>query len=476
MITKELLQELYEYAQQMRLLYVEDDSDIRENTTALFQSFFPSITLAENGKEGLKTYESGEFDLVVSDILMPEMNGVAMVREIKKRNPQQKVIITSACDESDYLLELINLGVSSFILKPLQSDQIISTLYTTVTDIYNSKKVIELTHELERELRHKSNLLEQYKEIVDITAIVSKTDLKGRITYVNKEFCDASGYTEEELIGQHHNIVRHSDMPSRIYKVLWETIKAKHTWRGVIKNRTKDGGYYITDATIKPILDEEGEIIEYMSMRHNVTELFDLNDEITNTQHELLYLLGEVGETRSEETGNHVRRVAEYSRLLASLCDLDDEQIQHLYSASPMHDIGKIGIPDAILLKPGKLTDEEFEQMKSHAKIGHDILKNSNRPILKAAAIIAHEHHERWDGSGYPRGLEGENIHIFGRITALADVYDALSCERVYKDPWPMEKILELIKKERGSHFDPQLVDLMLDNIDAFKAIGERLR
>jgi response regulator RpfG family c-di-GMP phosphodiesterase len=244
----------------------------------------------------------------------------------------------------------------------------------------------------------------------------------------------------------------------------------------VIKNRTKDGGYYITDATIKPILDEEGEIIEYMSMRHNVTELFDLNDEITNTQHELLYLLGEVGETRSEETGNHVRRVAEYSRLLASLCDLDDEQIQHLYSASPMHDIGKIGIPDAILLKPGKLTDEEFEQMKSHAKIGHDILKNSNRPILKAAAIIAHEHHERWDGSGYPRGLEGENIHIFGRITALADVYDALSCERVYKDPWPMEKILELIKKERGSHFDPQLVDLMLDNIDAFKAIGERLR
>lgn len=476
MITKELLRELYDYARQMQLLYVEDDTDIRENTTALFKSFFPAITVAENGREGLETYRNGTFDLVVSDILMPEMNGVAMVREIKQSNPQQKVIITSACDESDYLLELINLGVSSFILKPLQSDQIISTLHTTIKDIYNSKKVIELTRTLERELARKSNLLEQYKEIVDITSIVSKTDLKGRITYVNEEFCDASGYEEAELIGQHHSIIRHDDVPGQIFKELWDTIADKRTWRGIIKNRRKDGGYYITDATIKPILDENGQTIEYISMRHDVTELFDLNDEITATQHELLHRLGEVGETRSEETGNHVRRVAEYSRLLASLCDLEAEQIQHLYSASPMHDIGKIGIPDAILLKPGKLTDEEFEQMKSHAKIGHDILKNSSRPILQAAAIIAHEHHERWDGSGYPRGLAGEEIHIFGRITALADVYDALSCERVYKAPWPMERILELIIKERGSHFDPQLVDLMLGNIDAFKAIGEQFR
>lgn len=205
----------------------------------------------------------------------------------------------------------------------------------------------------------------------------------------------------------------------------------------------------------------------------NVTELIETNEEIINTQKELLYRMGEIGETRSKETGNHVKRVAEYSYLLASLYGLNDEERHLLRMASPMHDIGKVAIPDSVLLKPGKLDKDEWEIMKTHAEIGYDLLKNSERPILKAAAIVAGEHHEKWDGSGYPNGTSGDNIHIYGRITALADVYDALASDRVYKKAWPLKDVIQLIKDESSKHFDPKLVRLFLDNLDAFNNIRQ---
>jgi len=181
--------------------------------------------------------------------------------------------------------------------------------------------------------------------------------------------------------------------------------------------------------------------------------------------------MGEIGETRSKETGNHVKRVAEYSLLLGTLIGLDKEQCHLLKMASPMHDIGKVAIPDNILLKPGKLDADEWVVMKTHASIGYDLLKDSERPILKAAAIVAGQHHEKWNGSGYPNGTSGKDIHIYGRITALADVYDALASERVYKKAWPLEKVIQLITDESGKHFDPELVDLFLDNQEIFNTI-----
>ena len=199
-------------------------------------------------------------------------------------------------------------------------------------------------------------------------------------------------------------------------------------------------------------------------------EIRALNKEIEATQREVVFTMGAVAEKRSKETGYHVKRVAEYSFILARLYGLSLEESLRLKNASPMHDIGKLGIPDAILNKPGKLTDEEFEIMKTHTKIGYEMLKHSKRPILKTAAIVAHEHHERWDGKGYPRGLRGEEIHIYGRITAVADVFDALGSDRVYKKAWPVEKIINLFKEERGRQFDPVLVDLFLDNLEHFLA------
>ncbi|ABM02172.1 metal dependent phosphohydrolase [Psychromonas ingrahamii 37] len=207
---------------------------------------------------------------------------------------------------------------------------------------------------------------------------------------------------------------------------------------------------------------------------NDISEIMTLNQEILDTQKEIVYAMGEIGETRSKETGDHVRRVAKYSQLLASLAGIDKTEADLIKFASPMHDIGKIGIPDAILNKPGKLDKDEFEIMKTHAEIGFNLLNHSTRPVLKAASLIAYHHHEKWNGSGYPQQLSGEDIHIYGRITAVADVFDALGSARVYKKAWPLEEILALLKEQRGIHFDPSLVDLLLENLPMFLEIREK--
>ncbi|MDF2652537.1 MAG: hypothetical protein K0Q73_8342 [Paenibacillus sp.] len=190
-----------------------------------------------------------------------------------------------------------------------------------------------------------------------------------------------------------------------------------------------------------------------------------LTNEIEETQKEIIFRMGEIGESRSKETGNHVKRVAEYSYLLALGLGMSQEEAELLKMASPMHDIGKVAIPDSVLNKPGKLTDEEFKLMQNHTRIGYNLLKNSNRHILKTAAVVAYEHHEKWNGRGYPRGIKGEDIHIYGRITAIADVFDALGSERVYKKAWELDRILHLFKEERGEHFDPIVVDAFFQQL-----------
>lgn len=210
----------------------------------------------------------------------------------------------------------------------------------------------------------------------------------------------------------------------------------------------------------------------------NVSVAFDniyLNQEVEDTQKEILFTLGEVAEARSQETGHHVKRVAEIAKLLALGYGLSLEEAEGLRLAAPIHDVGKLAIPDAILNKPGKLTVEEFSIMKTHSPIGYEMLKNSKRSILKLGALIALQHHERYDGTGYPQGLKGEDIHIYGRIVALADVFDALSSVRVYKKAWSLEEILTYIQEQRGAHFDPRLVDIFMENLDDIMLICKRL-
>jgi response regulator RpfG family c-di-GMP phosphodiesterase len=191
-----------------------------------------------------------------------------------------------------------------------------------------------------------------------------------------------------------------------------------------------------------------------------------LNQEITDTQAELILRLGDVVESRSNEAGNHVRRMSQVCQLLARASGMPEDETAVLMHAAPMHDIGKIATPDSVLLKPGKLTPEEWEIMKQHPAVGLSILDGSQRPILKAAAVIAHQHHERYDGTGYPQGLKGENIHPYARMVAVADVFDALSHKRCYKEAWPVEQVTGYLREAAGHHLDPRYVDLLIRHMD----------
>jgi response regulator RpfG family c-di-GMP phosphodiesterase len=226
---------------------------------------------------------------------------------------------------------------------------------------------------------------------------------------------------------------------------------------------------------VEAISDIDAQLLEVFCS--GVAIAFDnilLTQEITDTQAELILRLGDVVESRSNEAGNHVRRMSEVCYLLAQAAGMPDDETAVLRHAAPMHDIGKIATPDSVLLKPGKLDAAEWEIMKQHPSVGLSILDGSQRPILKAAAVIAHQHHEKFDGSGYPQGLKGHDIHLYARIVAVADVFDALMHKRCYKEAWPVGQVVDHLREVSGHHLDPVYVELLIQNIDKALAINER--
>ncbi|MEV9593794.1 response regulator [Aliarcobacter butzleri] len=591
------------------VLVVDDSFVVREQIKNILSNRNYNVIEAINTVEALEKILINKVDLILLDLELEGLNGYDFLIKNKKLildEQKIKVVFITGNISSNLIRDSFRLGVKDIIKKPYSIEELILK-----TDLFINDK------DVEDEMIYSKQLLEQYKNTVDRSAIVSKTNEKGIITYVNEAFCNISGYSQNELLGKSHNIVRHDDMDFSVFKEMWHTIKIlKQSWTGIVKNKKKDGNPYWVQTIINPILDENGnilefigirtditeiektkeylknqynisqnnfqevmnlsklyekgiersniilrvninkiityaneqfykisgftkeeligthydslkisdsninsnvenmwqtisngeiwegqinnifkdnkiyhflitvipiislngQVLEYLSIRKDITDVIELHKEIEETQKEIIYKMGEIAESRSNETGNHVKRVAEYSKLLALLYGLDEKESDILFTASPMHDIGKVGVPDSILNKAGKLDENEYKMMKKHCVIGYNILKNSKREILKAAAIVAIQHHEKWDGSGYPRGLKEEEIHIYGRITAVADVFDALGSNRCYKKAWENEKIFELFRNEKGKHFDPKLVDLFFDNIDKFIEIKNKYK
>ena len=218
------------------------------------------------------------------------------------------------------------------------------------------------------------------------------------------------------------------------------------------------------------------------------TEVQRRMQEISTIQDVTIMAMASLAETRDNETGNHIRRTQNYVQALAHQLHqagkfpeyITKENIKILFKSAPLHDIGKVGIPDGVLLKPGKLTDEEFEVMKTHTTLGRDAilaaerLLDSPNTFLQCAREIAYSHQEKWDGSGYPQGLKADQIPVSARIMALADVYDALISRRVYKEPMPHEQAVEIIRKGRGTHFDPEMVDAFIEVAPVFYSVAQR--
>ncbi len=286
------LKDTIKYTQNLKLLYVEDNVQSRESTLLILEDFFDEIVVVHNGEAGLHEFKTNKisekiknFDLIITDINMPKLNGLQMIEKIRKIDINISILVLSAYNESDFFLDSIKQGVDGYLLKPINVEQFLSIL----------GKVVE-KRKLKDEAERNLHFLHQYQELTDKSAIVSKTDLQGIITYANDEFCKISEYTRDELIAANHNIVRHPDNSSSIYKVLWETIKDnKQIWHGVLKNISKNGKIYYVKSTIKPILDENNNILEFIALRDDITEIMNpkkkLQDCIENLKKPLVVYL-----------------------------------------------------------------------------------------------------------------------------------------------------------------------------------------
>lgn len=342
---------------QYNILIVDDIVDNIQIAMNILKEENYNLTFAFSGKEALYLIKENDFDMILLDIMMPEMDGFTACIEIKK-NPKYfdvPIIFLTAKIDIDSISHAFEVGAVDYVSKPFHAEELLSRVKSHL-ELYYSRRVLEENH-------------------------------------------------------------------------LSLQIKAKEEKKRLLS-------------------------------------------EVEEGQKEVIYILAELIESASFETGAHIKRVALMSKLLAHHHPaIGDDDAETIYHASPMHDIGKIAIPQEILGKPDTLDADEWEIMKTHTTHGHKFLKNSQRKILKSADIIAMQHHEKWDGSGYPNGLKGNSIHIFGRIVAIADVFDALTHRRCYKEPWSVEDSVAYLKEHSGTHFDPELINIFMEHVDEFVSI-----
>jgi response regulator RpfG family c-di-GMP phosphodiesterase len=483
---------------QFDVLIVDDDEVVHQITKAVLRDYtyeekslnFISAMSSKEAKEILS--HRNNIAVILLDVIMEtENSGLDLVKTIRETmgNKMTRIILRT--------------GQSGAVQEELAIRRFDINDFCDKTDV----SVTKLTNSLTIALRAYSDLLAFSNSKKSLEKIIESSQRVNIFPY-RKSY--------EEIIIDEINLLFYYDLDktTRFSGIIFDIYEHKLTKRhafGEYKNYSEDeilvfisehldysdlshSDVFFTDNLCFACINRFEDLKEYIIVKkYHENEMLDefekdllamyfknisianqniqLAQEIDSTQNEIVITLGEVVEARSKETGNHVIRVSEISELLAKRIGLSEGEVSLIKKASPMHDLGKIAIPDYILNKPGRLTKDEFDIMKTHAQIGYDMLKFSNRTLLKYAAIIAHEHHEKYDGTGYPRGLKGEEISIQGRITALADVFDALGCDRVYRKAWPLDKVLHLIREEKGKHFDPNLVNLFFDHLDEILAI-----
>jgi PAS domain S-box-containing protein len=289
------IDQLIAWSKDLNVLYVEDDLALREEVSLFLSDIFQKVDLAANGEEGLRKLAQNNYNLVITDIRMPVMDGIEMIEKIKEIYPEQAVLVTSAHNEVEYLVKLINLGVDNFVTKPLQSEQIFKVLHKIVEHIHHKKELRKYQQDLQdanaklrqftsmqsRSLDLKSSILKSYKEAIDKATIVVISDKFGVITDVNDNFCKATGFSKEEVIGQTHKIIEHPSTDKKTFSDIWKTIQEKQAWQGLIINQTRNLTPLYHYTTIVPILDAKGEIFEFIAIIQDLTELYRLNEEAT---------------------------------------------------------------------------------------------------------------------------------------------------------------------------------------------------
>jgi PAS domain S-box-containing protein len=376
-----------------------------------------------------------------------------------------KKLITQAYKTDTVVSEDIEIDEKHYIVK--------------VKPFSDEKQCMVLVSDVTEQVRLRTDRDLYYEALNAIDQAILITDSEGKIAKVNRAFEELYQYSAKEVLGKeprilnagietYYNFGYAKEEYKSLFSDLWESLldKKKGTWEGVVINRTKDGNVRWVHLVTNAIKDEHGNITHFVAIPIDIT---DSKLMLNNEKRRLYEAISNLAELRDNETGTHMRRVGTYSKILAQEYGLAKRIYEEIEVFAPMHDIGKVGVPDYILLKPGRLTPEEAEIMKQHTVYGYNIAKNHKD--LKTATAIIRSHHERYDGRGYPDGLAGEDIPIEARIVAIADVYDALRSKRPYKEPWSHEKAKNYILSNRGKQFDPILVDIFGRNEVRFEKI-----
>lgn len=481
------------------VLVVDDEAGVHQVTEMVLRDFkFDDrplkISNAYSAKEGREIMAREEdIALAIVDVVMESDDaGLELVRHIRqdlKNHYTRLVLRTGQPGQAPEEQVIINYDVDDYKDKTeLTSNKLITLLYATLRSYRDICVIDQHRRSLEQVIISSTEIFEANSLSTFASAVLKQVcnllHLKGAIFYcasLNEDLGEIEDYQVLAATGDmsQYQTKHKADLPEQVIQAFERAKSERHSF----VEGTAYTGYFTTSHGSENLLyvsmneelsDMDHQLLDIYANNVAITyENLLLGDEIIDTQKELAYILGEAVEQRSKETGSHVRRVAMYSHLLAKLSGIDDIEAEIIKLASPLHDVGKIGIPDRILKKPGKFEPEEWEIMKTHAQIGADLLGRSDNDVIKMGKIIAGQHHERWEGGGYPNNLKGEDIHIAGRITALADVFDALGCKRCYKEPWPMDEILAEINKQKSKQFDPSLVDLLNENIDEFLKIRD---
>lgn len=466
-----------------RLLVVDDDADVRRALAEVLRAGGYECDQAASADEALLYLQKQTYTCVLTDLVMPERTGIELLRDIIANYPDVAVILVSGQNDTSQVRKALKNGAYDYLVKPATAGEIVTTVFGALKKRENYLK--EQTDRQSLRERVEIGMVESifFEDIVRSTIDgIMITDLENRIIMVNPAYEKLTGFERRELIGTVPEILKGSTTQRDLGRKVAYELSSTGCWSGEVIDRRKDGNQWFANLTISRVKDSRGKAFADVFIVRDITDKKSMEQQLIErlrdvqlAQDAAIIGFAKLAECRNPETGVHLERMREYCRVLANQMadlpkyrgDIDDTYLDTLYKSSPLHDVGKVGIPDNILLKPGKLTREEYEIMKTHTIIGGDALKAAEnklpgRSFLTLGKEIAYHHHEKFDGTGYPFGLSGEAIPLCARIVAFADAYDALTSKRVYKDVVSPEESKRRLLTDRGLHFDPNVVDAFI--------------
>ncbi|MGH1365505.1 MAG: HD domain-containing phosphohydrolase [Calditrichia bacterium] len=475
-----------------RALILDDEYEIAQALSEILNREGIETVSATDIQQGINYLDRYTFDIVISDFYMPGGNGAALFDVVRESYPNLPFMIITGKPDADTAIRMLKGGVCDFLIKPISlatfSNKVKKAIQKSRKNAVQQQLMTDLRGVLNKrvkELRIFQDLFESRREGLLIL------DTTGMIIKVNRGFRHMSGLAEEALIDKRIFQIPNLFKTRLSFRSVISSLKQQGKWQREFELKTAGRDPWIANIACSPMKEESGQTFAYAVVITDITEkraiqtaLVDSLQQHSMANEAIIFGLARLAEYRDPETGFHLEKIRSYCRILATAMSDDlrfEEKISEhfisvLFKAAPLHDIGKVGIPDRILLKKGRLDEVEFRRMQTHTTIGFETLlaireQYGETDLLKMGMDIAHAHHEKYDGSGYPNGLSGEDIPLSAQITAIADVYDALTSKRIYKPPFSHENALEIMARDRGSHFNPYIFDIFLDTQREFNQV-----